>query len=459
MKTLNRQFIVATLCILVVSILIAFGLANFVYMTVTKKENDLQNTAIATEIVDVLEHMHSSPDGFEAYLKSIGKLGYQMYVLGADGQEYYFGEPFKDTALPAAARRVITHQDIYHGMNDFPKQTFMMGHFANELKNTVGVPFQFNGESYGLFLRPDRRLLFSDVHTVLAGFVMAIALVSIIGMVWLARQLLKPIVELTKATQEITKENFSYPLHIDRQDEIGQLAQSFNRMQKQLQHNDTARKAFISDVSHDFQSPLMNIQGYAEVLKSPDLNDQERLEYLNIIDQESRRLSNLTKQLLLLTSLDQASYPVKYGEVSLDRQLKMTLKRYRWRLEEQDIELTYKMEPVAIKGDSELLANVWDNLLTNAIKYNRHRGSIYIELAQDGDKARVMFKDTGVGIPEEAAEEVFERFFRVDESRKMDGAGLGLSIVQQIVNLHQGSVTVQSEAGRGSVFTVTLPLK
>ncbi|WP_257215899.1 sensor histidine kinase [Fredinandcohnia onubensis] len=133
---------------------------------------------------------------------------------------------------------------------------------------------------------------------------------------------IQPITKLTEATKEITRENFHYPLTIDRNDEIGQLVESINTMQTQLQHNDEARKSFINNVSHDFQSPLMNIQGYTELLLSQNVNERDAKEYLQVIDHESKRLSNLTKQLLLLTSLDQKAYPMKISEVQLDEQIK-----------------------------------------------------------------------------------------------------------------------------------------
>ena len=227
-------------------------------------------------------------------------------------------------------------------------------------------------------------------------------------------------------------------------------------MQKQLQHNDLARKSFISNVSHDFQSPLMNIQGYADLLKSPGLSDEDRLAYTSIIDQEAKRLSSLTRQLLLLTSLDQGAYPMKTKEFELDEQLRSVVRKYRWRLEE-DINLSYQLAPTRFRGDAELLDNVWDNLLTNAIKYNKPGGSIEIILQSDDTGITVTFKDSGQGIPEDALPQLFDRFYRVDAARKKDSTGLGLSIVHQIVTLHHGTIRVNSRMGTGSEFILAFP--
>ncbi|UJF27532.1 HAMP domain-containing sensor histidine kinase [Planococcus sp. 107-1] len=268
----------------------------------------------------------------------------------------------------------------------------------------------------------------------------------------------RPIVQLTEATKHIAQENYNYPLDIPRNDEIGQLSESFNLMQTQLKHNDLARKSFISNVSHDFQSPLMNIQGYADLLASPNLPESDRLAYTAIIDQEAKRLSSLTRQLLLLTSLDQGAYPMKQKAFPLDEQLKRVVQKYRWRLEEEDIDISYKLAPLSFFGDAELLENVWENLLTNAIKYNKPGGSIEITLQSFEQEVVVEFKDSGIGISEPAIGQLFDRFYRVDAARKKDGTGLGLSIVQQIVALHHGVVDVNSEVGVGSTFTIRFAL-
>ncbi|MCM3394577.1 ATP-binding protein [Cytobacillus oceanisediminis] len=455
MKTLYRKFIVATIVILAISIVLSFILTNWVYMTSTKGKIDRQNVVIAEEIAHGLENMHSSGPAYETYLNSMSKLGYQLYIVTESGEGEFFGQPFNKTELPEEAAKVLTDQEVYHGMDSFAGQFLLMGHFSNDLENTVGVPFTMNDQNYGLFLRPNNKLLFSDIHMIFAWFFVAIAVVSITGVIWFAKHLIKPITKLTEATREITRENFNFPLNIARRDEIGQLAESFSRMQEQLQHNDEARKSFINNVSHDFQSPLMNIQGYAELLQTQKLSAEEHFEYVQIIDQESKRLSNLTKQLLLLTSLDQKSYPMKLSDVKLDDQIKETIRRHQWRLEEKEIEVSYKLAPVIFKGDPELLVNIWDNLLTNAIKYNSHGGSILISLSQTESSIEVVFKDTGTGISEDAISQIFDRFYRVDSARKKDGTGLGLSIVKQIIELHTGEIRAVSQAGKGTTLTIT----
>ena len=186
MRTLYQKFIVATLLILVISVTIGMILANFIYMSSTKQKMDQQNVEIAQTITLNLENMHSDHSSLEPFLESIGNLGYQIYVVNESGEEAYFGKPFTKTELPKEAKKVVLEKDIYHGMSNFSNKFLMMGHFSNDVKNTVGVPFTMNGEQYGLFLRPNNKLLFSDIHMILAWFFVAVTVVSMSGVILFA---------------------------------------------------------------------------------------------------------------------------------------------------------------------------------------------------------------------------------------------------------------------------------
>ncbi len=212
-------------------------------------------------------------------------------------------------------------------------------------------------------------------------------------------------------------------------------------------------------MSHDFQSPLLNIKGYAELLLDDKLTEDSRKGYANVIQSETERLSSLTKQLLLLTSLDQLSSPLKKKTFGLDVQLKETVRKYRWLLEEKEMTLEMDIEEVCITGDPAFLEKVWENLLWNALKYTEIGGAIEIVLTDQRDHVTVIFQDHGIGIDEVELGRIFDRFYRADNSRTQEtgGTGLGLSIVQQVVKLHGGTIDVVSRKGEGTTFTVMLP--
>ncbi|GAK42387.1 hypothetical protein TCA2_4879 [Paenibacillus sp. TCA20] len=454
MRTLYREFISAILLILGISVFIGFVLANIVYLVFTKDEMTEQNLEVAEQIVYVLEEMHVESSSIRPYLQSVGQLGYQIYLVDRIGNVITFGQSFEESSLPDQTLERVLQGENYMGKEGFWNQLWMMGHFSNDIRNTVGLPLQIDDQSYALFIKPNSKILFSDIHMMLAGFIVAIAFVSVVGVIIMTKRLIHPISELSEATKAIANEDFTYTLKINRQDEIGQLADNFLRMQQQLMHNDVARKSFINNVSHDFQSPLMNIQGYAELLLNPKMDEKERLQYAGIVNDEARRLSNLTKQLLLITSLDQSGYPIKKSWIRLDLQIKESIKKHQWSLQDRNLTISYKLDEVMFFSDPELLATVWDNLLTNAIKYNEPNGHIFISCSTDQDQIILTFQDSGVGLSEESAGQVFERFFRVDTTRKRDGTGLGLSIVKEIITLLNGSITLESELSKGSTFTV-----
>lgn len=456
MKTLYRQFIQTSGWFFVLSLVLGIVLTNVYYLSFTKQQTTEQNLERAEEIVSTLEQMHGDATSLAPFLQSVANLGYQLVLDDGTGNLLSFGKPFSELALTDEASRVATEGSTYLG-EDSNLSFFMTSHFANRLTNTVGVPFEVDGEQYGLFLRPDLSLLSSDIHTLLLAFLVSIAVVNLAGMLWMAKQLTKPIGLLQQATEEVANDNYSHAIPTERSDEIGKLTESFNQMIERLRENDAARKTFITNVSHDLQSPLLNIQGYAEQMKQTLPIDSESVQHAKIIQQEALRLSVLAKQLLLLSSLDQPSYQLKKETYSLDSQLKRIVSHCRWRLEEKELELSFKLPPTLVTADQELLDTVWDNLLTNAIKYSHVGDSLSLAIHQDDSFVNVHIQDSGIGISAEDLPRITERFYRADPSRHEEGTGLGLAIVEEIIKRHGGTTTIESTLEEGTTVLVRLP--
>ncbi|MFB5194348.1 sensor histidine kinase [Neobacillus sp. KR4-4] len=457
MKSLYSKFAFITIMIMVVSGIISFFLSNAYYQFKLKQQNDEKIMNFAIEIADFAsKHPLIS---LQDYFDHIGTIGYQILLVNKEGDKNYFGSSFRVKNLPANIPGKVLDGEVYHGIRNFPHKTFVTGFFANELKNSVGVPFEYKGEEYAIFIRPDIKLMFNEMHILFGWLLIISILLSVILVLISTKYLVKPIRKLNFATRAIAEGNFSIKLDITRSDELGNLAVSFTRMTEKLAQVDSLRKELISNISHDIQSPLTNIKGYLNLLENSGKREQEEQQYLRVVQFEVDRLSRMTKQLLLLSTIESKKDLMEVSSVNIAEQLKACIHQYEWSILEKGIMMSYSLSDARVKGDPALLYSVWENLLTNAIKYNRENGTIDIELTEADKEVLVVIKDSGVGLSQKDLSRIFDRFYRADASRarSVEGTGLGLSIVQSIIDLHHGKIDLESIEGTGTTFTVHLP--
>ena len=456
MKSLYGKFVLASVLVLAAGLVLSYLIVNTVYHREMKEDNDAKHVAIAGSMAGFIEE--NGHLNLDRYLKTQADAGYILYVTEREGSGSFYGGPFEDKTLPQGTVESVLSGETYHGMRDLPAETFWAGYFANDLANTAGVPFTYDGRPHALFIRPDIGLLFNELHWLTAIMLVSIAVIGFLAVLITAKRLIRPLTELTEATNRVAEERFTDLPDIRRADEIGQLSDSFRRMAGKLAENDQARKAFISDVSHDFQSPLQNMKGYATLLMDPELPAERRVEYADIIRSESSRLSVLSGQLLVLTSIDQFKELPEPDLFSVSEQLKETVRKSRWSFEEKGISVTLEAEEASFNGDRELLGKAWENLLSNAAKYTPDGGEVWVRLTDSAESVTVTVEDSGPGIPLEERERIFGRFFRSDVARTAGGGtGLGLSIAKEVVVLHGGSISAGESPAGGARFTVKLP--
>ena len=271
--------------------------------------------------------------------------------------------------------------------------------------------------------------------------------------------IVKPISRLTKVTDELAKGNYKVRVNYEGKDEISSLYASFNQMAVRLAKQETIRQQFISDVSHEFQTPLTAISGFATILKNENLTDEQRQKYADIILFNSNRLSHLSKNMLQLTLLDGEDTSLDKNEFPLIEQLNRVIEMEDNAALSKDIEIEFihPKKEFIIEADESRMEQVWINLLSNAIKYTNEHGVVTVEVRRTPTELQVRFEDTGVGMSQDAISHIFERFYRQDKSRTIEGNGLGLSIVKRIIDLHHYKIDVESQEDVGSVFTVYIP--
>ncbi|MGW9530826.1 sensor histidine kinase [Paenibacillus terrae] len=272
--------------------------------------------------------------------------------------------------------------------------------------------------------------------------------------------LVRPIKKLTKATRRIAAGDFNVKLNIKQKGELGTLARSFEEMMHDLQQLEQMRREFVTNVSHEVQSPLTSISGYAIALKQVDIADHERSRYLDIIIAEADRMSKMSDSLLKLSLLESQSQQMRLVTFSLDEQIRRVIVAIQPQWSARNIRFELNLKAVRLLADQDQLNQVWTNILGNSIKFSKDGGVINVSIKQDIKSVTVRISDTGIGISLEDQKRIFERFFKADRShsRKYGGSGMGLAIVKQIVSLHQGDIRVESEPGQGTTVIVTLPI-
>jgi two-component system, OmpR family, phosphate regulon sensor histidine kinase PhoR len=327
----------------------------------------------------------------------------------------------------------------------------------------IAVAFLLTGYIYKIANWHPASLLTQIVNTLL-GLLFAGTMVGIVGKFARARgwvpemNVFLPIID---ALERIARGDFSVRLENEFQDNqmVSKLASSVNKMALELDQMENMRQEFISNVSHEIQSPLTSIRGFAQALENDQLTPAERHHYLSIIENESTRLSRITEDLLKLASLESEQLKFEPKSYRLDKQIRNLILACEPQWRDKAINMEISLEEFVISADEDLLSQVWINLIHNSIKFTSQAGSIKVSLRKLGPKGEFSISDTGVGISEEDQERIFERFYKADKSRTRStgGSGLGLSIVKKIIDLHKGMIEVESEVGRGTTFIVSLP--
>ena len=290
----------------------------------------------------------------------------------------------------------------------------------------------------------------------------ALWLMIIFAGTFIVNHMMKPFGKISKGMEDVTEGYDSNNLHVDTYTETQDISEAFNKMLGRMKILDDSRQEFVSNVSHELKTPLTSMKVLADsLLMQEDVPVELYKEFMEDITEEIERENKIINDLLSLVKMDKKSSDLNIKAENINELVERILKRLRPIAAQQNVEVLFEsFRPITAEVDEVKFTLAISNLVENAIKYNREEGSVQVSLNADHKYFYVKVADTGIGIPQEDLDHIFERFYRVDKShsREIGGTGLGLAIARNAVIMHRGAVKVHSEEGVGTTFTVRVPL-
>ena len=285
------------------------------------------------------------------------------------------------------------------------------------------------------------------------GIVLGLIIATIVYSMFCA-----PIINISRAMKKVAEGNFDMELDTKSYiNEVQDIYSSFNLMVKELRATEILQTDFVSNVSHEFKTPINAIEGYAMLLQDPQCTSEDKENYSQRILFNTRRLSNLVGNILLLSKVENQTIQTREQKYRLDEQIRQAIVMLEPKWTEKEIELDVELEEAYYLGDESLMFHVWMNLIENAIKFDPQGGEIRMKLEKQEKKILFTIEDNGPGISEQGMKHIFHKFYQDDSSHKSAGNGLGLALVKQILDISGGSIFVENIPSGGSRFVVKLP--
>ena len=438
-KTLYSRIAIYAITVILFSALMSFLFTNIYYHFHLKASNDAK---IMRTLKEAREYERTQkPKPLDTYLKHLGQMNYQIMTVNEHGTKHFYGETFRKNTISQSAIKKVLNGEDYHGIKNKPYAFFVTGFFDNETDNTVGIQFKTDDGALAVFMRPDIGETFSEFRIFLAVLITLLLIISISLVIASTYSIIKPVTALKNATTRIMKGDFSTPIKQTRHDEIGTLQSRFNTMRQNLGQVDQMRQHFVQNVSHEIKTPLTHLQRLLTQLELTQ-NEEEKQLCINEMFEITNQVSELTKELLLLSELDNASHLTFNDNVHLNTLIKDIIRHEQFRTDEKDLVLFTELEDLYFRGNERLLHQAFNNLIINAMKYAPQNSMINITLTSTNHLIIFNIENDGT-IAKEDAKHIFDRFYKLSDESSSNG--LGLAITKSIIHLHHGSITLTSD--------------
>lgn len=288
-------------------------------------------------------------------------------------------------------------------------------------------------------------------------FILAIFAVVFFVIYFRDKKIIKIMQTLEKATEEVSKGNFKVQLELTADENINSYIMDFNKMVNELDHMETLQEDFISNVSHEFKTPLAVIQSYSKALRRNNLDEATRKQYEEVLDSNIKKLTTLTNSILTLAKLENKEITPEKSEFLIDEQLRQCVVNFQPQWSKKQIDFDLNLPRVAYVGNEELIYQIWQNIIGNAIKFSNANGKIAVTLQDLDDHIDITIADNGIGMDNKTQQKIFDKFYQADTSHSSEGNGLGLTLVSRILKIFNGKINVTSELNKGTTFVVSLP--
>lgn len=397
-------------------------------------------------------------DGFTLLSKSINA---DLFLVDVEGKTHVctHRSPCNHTAylVPRAIVRKAGDEGRYQELG-------RLGGIYDEQYYTVGVPMKVNGQMVGVVFASLNSQSLSQLITATLKMFMLSALIvmaaTCVIVYFVTRRLVRPLREMLAATQSFAKGDFSVRVPVERYDEIGKLAMAFNAMATSLSSQESSRRSFIANVSHELKTPMTTIAGFIDGILDGTIPEEKRDQYLGIVSEEVKRLSRLVRSMLGIARIEAGEMKLAPTAFDINDIVCRTVFTFERSIEEKHLDiLGLDAGKIMVNADPDLVHQVVYNLIENAVKFAGEGGYIRVSYQQEGAMTFIGIRNSGEGLTKEEIPRIFERFYKTDRSRSMDktGVGLGLHIVRSIINLHGGEIIVKSAEGEYCEFRFSLP--
>lgn len=464
-KSIYMKMFVTYLSLFLVVILIvsAFTLSIFYREFTLQAEQNLVNAG--TRVNALVERYYNNEITRVELNSWINAMSYisniKIYILNPDTSVLHQGENSDDMTLNSQIISDMT--EIMKG-NTVKRMNPIQLSSEDEVVY-VGMPLTYNNQISGIILlfTPMTELnnISKEVFTTMITIIIISLLLCAFAVLRSSIRISEPIVTISNYAREIGKGKEVPDVEIKSQDEIGNLAKSFNEMKKEISVAEQMRREIVANVSHELRTPLTSIIGFIKGILDGVIKPDEEKKYLTIAYNEANRLKDLTREIVEVAKLESGNTKLNKEEFNLNELTKDVTLELENIVKEKGIELKYeeKVENIMINADKAKIRQVFINIINNSFKFTE-KGYIKVTLDKNEKSAIILIEDTGIGIKKDKIAYLFNKFYTAnDYGDATTGAGLGLNIVKNIIDMHKGQVTIESEVNKGTNITIELPLK